>query len=65
METKLLVGNLESICLRINMGGCFGVDHEGLCGGLTLFWKFDYAVQVLSYTLGHIDFILLILFRFA
>lgn len=55
METRLQVRQLEYIRLQTNMGGCVRVDRRGLGGGLALFWKSNVLVQLLSFSVGHIN----------
>ncbi|XP_071723825.1 uncharacterized protein [Rutidosis leptorrhynchoides] len=61
-ETKKLASELHWIRCRLNFSGCFGVDRDrntsGFSGGLALFWTEDTSVDILSFSLNHIDAII-------
>ncbi|KAE8776659.1 hypothetical protein D1007_50640 [Hordeum vulgare] len=37
------------------VAGCFAVSSSGLSGGIGLFWKADFDVDLVTYSAGHID----------
>ncbi|XP_071722765.1 uncharacterized protein [Rutidosis leptorrhynchoides] len=52
-----MVKDLQGIKNRLNMSGCFGVDRDGLSGGLALFWTDEVSISLLSFSKHHIDVI--------
>ena len=55
METRLKLQNLEFLCVRLGMQGCFGVERYGYGGGLALLWNSSVVVHIQSYSNHHID----------
>lgn len=50
-ETKISNFRITSIRQSLN----FGIDSVGIKGGLGIFWKSDWKVELKSYGPGHID----------
>lgn len=46
---------LETMRIQNSREGCFGVNCQGLSGGLALLWKKRFHVLITSYFVGHID----------
>jgi len=55
METKVEKYVLERIGKKIQYTNLFVVPHHNTGGGLALFWKTDFNVDVQSYSDRHID----------
>ena len=55
METKVEKYVLERIGKKIQYTNLFVVPHRNTGGGLALFWKTDFNVDVQSYSDRHID----------
>ena len=55
METKVEKYVLECIGKKIQYTNLFVVPHHNTGGGLALFWKTDFNVDVQSYFDCHID----------
>ena len=58
METKVEKYVLERIGREIQYSNLFVVPRHNIGGGLTLFWKTDFNVDVQSYFDRHIDAII-------
>lgn len=54
-ETKLNAMKMELCRVKLKFYGCFCVDSEGRSGGLTLLWKSEVHLSVLSFSKNHID----------
>lgn len=54
METRIDKTNLERVKRRLGFAGCLTVNALGRKGGLSLLWKRDSGVEIVSYTQGHI-----------
>jgi hypothetical protein len=46
--TRLLIRNLEFLCVKQGMCGCFGVDRIGYGGGFALLWDGSCRHQKIS-----------------
>ncbi|KAL5779912.1 hypothetical protein ACOSQ2_010649 [Xanthoceras sorbifolium] len=54
-ETRLEKGSMDRIWCSFGFEGCFGVDRDGLGGGLLLLWRDKIDITIHSYSKGHID----------
>ncbi|XVF80394.1 hypothetical protein PTKIN_Ptkin15bG0067100 [Pterospermum kingtungense] len=54
-ETLLQVHALEKIKLKCNMQGMIGVSANGRSGRISLMWKEEVQINLLSYSKNHID----------
>lgn len=59
METRLPVGKILALKHSLGFAGGFEVPRQGLGGGLMLFWSADVVVSVLSFSISHVDVLLL------
>ena len=55
METKLYVGEMENIRVKIGFDNGLFVDCVNRGGGLCLLWKADLDISIWSYSKFHID----------
>lgn len=55
METRVGKAEAENLRVKLHFEGCLAVEGVGLGGGLMLLWKRDVVVEVMSYSVGHID----------
>ncbi|XP_019185254.1 PREDICTED: uncharacterized protein LOC109180221 [Ipomoea nil] len=55
METKVPRIHAERIRVTLGYEGLFYVDNDALSGGMTLLWKKNNTVRLLSYSQSHID----------
>ena len=55
METKIKGKKVENLQRTLGFAGSFGVDSEGLSGGIGLFWSRDVIVSLKNYNSSHID----------
>ena len=54
-ETKLHESKLDTIRRKCSMTGCFGVNVEGMSGGLVIMWKDEINLKILNFSRNHID----------
>ncbi|XP_022854365.1 uncharacterized protein LOC111375728 [Olea europaea var. sylvestris] len=54
-ETKLNTTKMEFCRIKMKFYGCFNVESVGRSGGLTILWKPDVHLTILSYSKSHID----------
>lgn len=54
-ETKLSSYRISYLRQTLNFENGFGVDCVGRKGGLAIFWKSDWKLEIKSYSPGHID----------
>jgi hypothetical protein len=58
METKIGGKRVEKLANALGFsGGSFGVDSDGLSGGIGLFWKEGFTVDLKGFSTNHIDVI--------
>jgi hypothetical protein len=55
METKMINKNCDFLRIKLGFDFMFGVDCVGCSGGLLLFWKADFQVDVQNYSRRHIS----------
>lgn len=55
METKMFSWQLESVRLKLQFAGYFGVDKIGIGRRLAFLWKEGFTLSLLSFSSGHID----------
>lgn len=55
METLCCRDKLEAIKIKMGYEGLFAVDRVGRSGGLALYWKSTYKVNLLKYGRNFID----------
>jgi len=58
METKLQSARLECLKLKLGFDYVLVVDSRGKSGGLALFWKADFQVNIQNF-IWHINFTVL------
>lgn len=46
---------VSAVSRKFNFENCFGVDSNGMGGGLALFWNADVNVEIKSFSPHHID----------
>ena len=56
IETLYYRDKLESIKIRLGFEGLFVVDRKGRSGGLAMFWKNSFKVNLLKFGCNFIDF---------
>lgn len=54
-ETKCSVLQMERIKINLNFENCFAVNSSGFRGGLALFWHSDLDLRISSFSMYHID----------
>ncbi|GLT33351.1 hypothetical protein SLA2020_079490 [Shorea laevis] len=54
-ESKRTVAEMDRIRLELGFSNCFAVGSNGRSGGLAMLWNEEVQVQLLSYSLTHID----------
>lgn len=54
-ETRLEGARAKRVRVKVGFDGCFMVDSKGRSGGLMLLWWEDWVVNILSFSMGHID----------
>lgn len=54
-ETKLKVADMEKCRVRLRYENCLALDAIVRSGGLTLLWKKEVDLSILSYSISHID----------
>ena len=55
METKIRGKKVENLQRTLGFASSFGVDSDGLSGGIGLFWSRDVIVSLENYSSSHID----------
>ena len=55
LETKCQQVKLENWRIKLRYTGKLVVNSVGRAGGLCLFWSQDVKVELLSYSIAHID----------
>ena len=46
---------MERIKINLNFENCFAVNGRGFSGGLALFWHSDLDLRISSFSMYHID----------
>ncbi|CAO2184128.1 unnamed protein product [Urochloa humidicola] len=54
-ETKMSAVKVQDLRWRLGFPNAFGVNSEGLSGGLGLFWKNNVVIELKNYSKNHID----------
>jgi exonuclease III len=55
METKLQSARFECLKLKLGFDCVLVVDSRGKSGGLALFWKADFQVNIQNFSCWHIN----------
>ncbi|XP_060965639.1 uncharacterized protein LOC115713676 [Cannabis sativa] len=58
METKLSAGRGMHLKHKLRFDSVLEVPRQGLGGGILLFWKYSIDVNVITYSLNHVDCII-------
>ncbi|XVF53939.1 hypothetical protein PTKIN_Ptkin05aG0140600 [Pterospermum kingtungense] len=55
IETRLKSTKMEHVRFKLDFDSCLMVDSRGRGGGLALLWEVEAGVEILSYSIDHID----------